>query len=83
MKIFFLVIGCFLSGQMSYVMFHECDYEAHDSMAVRVLKKENRQMDSLLQLWVGDYSWKIRVMSGMEKDTSITKYQKKWKNKKK
>lgn len=57
-------------------MFHECDYEGHDSVAVKVLKEDNRRLDSLLQLWMGDYAWRIRVIAGVEKDTSITKYQK-------
>ena len=52
-------------------MFHRCDYEAHDSIAVKVLKKDNRQLDSLLQLYLGDITWRVRVKSGMEKDTMI------------
>lgn len=80
MKIFFIAIGCFICGQISYRMFHECDYESHESISVKKLRNDNRQMDSLLQLWIGDHSWRIRVMAGMETDTVITNYQK-WKKK--
>lgn len=47
-----------------------------ESEKVNILHRALIHRDSLLNLWFNDYSWRIRVLSGIEKDTCISKYQK-------
>lgn len=58
---------------------HKCPMK--ESEKVSILMKAITHRDSLLNLWFNDYTWHIRVMAGVEKDTAITKYQK-WNNEK-
>lgn len=58
--------------------FHKCPIS--ESEKVGILKRAVFQRDSLLYLWFNDYTWRIRVLAGVESDTLVTKYQK-WNNK--
>ena len=71
----FLLIGGIIIGQISYKVIHgyNCKYVADEELAL--LKKQAHVKDSLLYLWFNDYAFHIRVIAGVEKDTSVVKYQ--------
>lgn len=62
-----------------WLSIHRCPVS--ESEKVNILKEAVVYRDSLLNLWFNDYTWHMRVMAGIEKDTLINKYQK-WNNKK-
>jgi hypothetical protein len=70
---FLLVVISFVAGQISYMMIHDCQFEGKQEVAL--LKKQAQEKDSLLYFWFNDYAFHIRVISGVEKDTSVMKYQ--------
>lgn len=65
----------FIAGQISYKMMHGYDCKDTSRVEVELLKKQVRERDSLLYFWFNDYTFHIRVISGIEKDTSVLKYQ--------
>lgn len=80
MKIFCVILITAFVTSLCHKYFHKCNPSADNKM-INALMKNNSMQDSLLFLWFNDYAWKIRVMSGIEKDSSVIKYQK-WNNKK-
>ena len=71
----FLFIGGIIIGQISFKIIHgyDCRYVADQELVL--LKKQAAEQDSLLYLWFNNYAFHIRVLAGVEKDTSVTKYQ--------
>ena len=51
----------------------QCDNKKEDSIAI--LHKQVRDRDSMLYLWLNDYTYRLRVMSGLEKDPQVLKYE--------
>ena len=72
-----LIFMSFIAGQISYKMIHglSCVME-NESEEVILLKTQAHEKDSLLYLWFNDYSFHVRVLAGVEKDSSVVKYQK-------
>jgi hypothetical protein len=70
-----IFIGGLIIGQISYKVIHgyDCQYVADQELAL--LKKQDRMKDSLLYFWFNDYAFHIRIISGVEKDSTVTKYQ--------
>lgn len=73
-----ILISSFITS-LIWKVFHKCPVS--ESEKVEILKKAVAQKDSLLNLWFNDYTWHIRVLAGVEKDSLVTKFQK-WNNKK-
>lgn len=71
----FMFIGGFIVGQISYKIIHgyDCKYVADEEM--ELLKKQSQYKDSLLYFWFNDYAFHIRVISGVEKDSTVISYQ--------
>jgi hypothetical protein len=71
----FLFIGGLLIGQISYKVIHgyDCQYVADQELVL--LKKQSQVKDSLLYLWFNNYTFHIRVIAGVEKDSAVTRYQ--------
>ena len=70
-----IFIGGIIIGQISYKLIHgyNCEYVANSDF--ELLKKQVQVKDSLLYFWFNDYAFHIRIISGVEKDTSVIKYQ--------
>ena len=74
-----IIITSFVISVM-WKCFHRCPLS--ESEKVTILEKAVLDRDSLLYFWFNDYGWRLRVLSGIEKDTAITRYQK-WNQKQK
>lgn len=72
---FLLFIGGLIIGQISYKVIHgyDCQYVADADF--ELLKKQSAEKDSLLYFWFNDYAFHIRLISGLETDSTIIKYQ--------
>lgn len=72
-----LIIMSFIAGQISYKAIHglSCVIE-NESEEVALLKKQARGKDSLLYLWFNDYAFHMRVIAGVQKDSTVVSYQK-------
>lgn len=73
-----IIITAFITSLM-WKIFHVCPLSVNEK--VLILEKGNIKKDSILNLWFNDYTWHMRVMAGIEKDTAITKYER-WNKKK-
>jgi len=71
----FIFIGGLIIGQISYKVIHgyDCQYVADQELVL--LKKQAVEKDSLLYLWFNNYAFHIRVIAGVEKDSTVIKYQ--------
>lgn len=74
-----IIITSFITSCL-WEYFHTCP--VFKNTDILKLKQDLRQRDSILYLWLNDYTWHIRVIAGVEKDSSILRYQK-WNKKKK
>lgn len=74
MKILCIIIITSFITSLMWKCFYRCPLS--ESEKVTILEKGIKQRDSILDLWLNDYAWHIRVLSGIEKDTAITNYQK-------
>lgn len=78
MKSLCIILITSFSVSFMWRSIHKCPVS--ESEKVSILMKGITHRDSLLNLWFNDYTWRMRVMAGVEKDTSVTKYQK-WNSK--
>ncbi len=72
-KLLLAIVISFVAGQISYKMLHDCQFEGKQEVAL--LKKQGHEKDSLLYLWFNNYAFHIRLISGLETDSTVVKYQ--------